>query len=70
MSTDPEDDFERAMLVAADEANERIANCHTEVACPKCGAPVGARCYRVGTRSATPLKHPHRERWTRVVAAR
>jgi hypothetical protein len=68
------DPTERALIAAAEELNARIANCYEEVDCPKCGAPVGVRCYRVGATRfrtfATPLKHPHRERWTRVVPAR
>jgi hypothetical protein len=63
---------ERALLIAADEANQRIANCHAEVACPRCLAPVGSRCRSMvsGRRSGFETKHPHRERWTLVVPAR
>lgn len=67
---------ERSLLEAAAEANERIRTCHQVVACPRCGAPIGTRCYRVGRTSswpiggATPLKNPHQERWTQVQPAR
>jgi len=38
------EDVERALMVAADEANERIRTCHEVVACPRCHAPIGSRC--------------------------
>jgi hypothetical protein len=67
--------FERRAARAADEANERIRTCHERVACPRCGAPVGGRCFDVRDRGKHPawrraLKHPHRERWTQEVPAR
>jgi hypothetical protein len=34
----------KRMQAAADAVNARIENCHEEVACPKCRAPVGKRC--------------------------
>lgn len=40
----PREPIEERLLVAAAEANERIARCHEVVACPRCRAPVGARC--------------------------
>jgi hypothetical protein len=66
--------IEDRLLAAAAAANERIENCHVEVACPKCGAPVGERCVRAhpvrSWAEQPPVLHPHRERWTRVVPAR
>lgn len=68
-----------AAVEAADRLNARIESCHEEVACPRCGAPVGHECRQMpaGFRVAIPgtppgrvLKHPHRERWTLVVPAR
>lgn len=50
------------------EMNARIASCHERVACPKCGAEVGVRCWTPARSRHT--KHPHRERWTLVVPAR
>jgi hypothetical protein len=38
------DPVEQALIAAAEELNARIANCHEEVDCPKCGAPVGEQC--------------------------
>lgn len=67
--TDP---TEQALIARADALNARIANCHTEVACPRCRAPVGERCRNM-TRSylrGRPIKHPHEARWTLVVAKR
>lgn len=67
-----EDAAEAALLAAAAAANEAIESCHERVACPKCGAQVGYRCMNMA-RQLGPLtntKHPHRERWTQVVAAR
>jgi hypothetical protein len=63
------------MTLAVAEANARIENCHTEVACPACGAPVGTRCWRLSgrgfaLRGSPHLLHPHRRRWTQVVAPR
>lgn len=62
------------LLLAADAANRRIENCHTEVACPSCGAPVGTRCWPLSGRGYPNKdqhnKHPHRKRWTLVVPAR
>lgn len=68
MSESIEDALERA--AAAIEA--RIANCHQEVECPRCGVPVGVKCHRLGQRGdwRAPLKHPHRERWAKVVPYR
>lgn len=68
-------DVEARLRQAAADAEARIANCHTVVACPACGVPRGERCVRRGTSSeasvwAPRLKHPHRERWTMVVPAR
>lgn len=50
-----------------DRVNEQVRTVHERHACPRCGAPLGARCVRVGTPPAevafaTPLKHSHRER--------
>lgn len=70
---------EHRMLLAAAEANARIASCHEEVACPKCHAPAGTKCVRALRQFAArgifatgqpTLKHPHRERWTQVQPAR
>lgn len=67
------------MTTATAARVEAIARCHERVACPKCGAIVGDRCHRVGAlyipryEGYVPppsLKHPHRERWTLVQAAR
>lgn len=56
---------------AAREAEERIRTCHEVVACPKCGAPIGVRCWRAGSRRpGVELKHPHEQRWTLVQPAR
>lgn len=62
-----------ALLAAAEAANERIRNCHMEVACPYCLARVGERCRSMKQPGRVPpvlVKHPHRERWTQVVPAR
>lgn len=63
---------EQALTEAARVAEQRIATCHERVACPACGVPRGHRCIRKGGGwgTSTPLKHPHRERWTQVVPAR
>lgn len=61
---------EQALLAAA---NAAIESCHEVVACPKCRAPIGEVCRNMNIgrrRNGAPLKHPHRERWTQVVAAR
>ncbi len=72
-------DVEAALLQAAADAEARIANCHEQVACPTCSAPVGKRCrsmprgYRpldIGHPRARELRHPHKRRWTQVVPAR
>lgn len=65
------------MQAAVDAANRRIENCHEEVACPKCKAPIGERCRRM-PRGYQPgafmqiarVVGPHSERWTQVVPAR
>lgn len=62
------------LLETAARLQERIATCHEVVDCPRCHALIGERCRRVrGYRTpppSEPLKHPHRERWTRVVPER
>lgn len=68
-------DIEAVMRATAAELEARIEDCHMEVDCPRCCMPVGRRCVRArpGGGRAYPLrelKHPHRERWTRVVPAR
>lgn len=70
-----EEGTERALLAAAEAANERIASCHEVEGCPKCGMPVGVRCVRMLPSGFlrepfVHTKHPHRERWTLVVPAR
>jgi hypothetical protein len=73
-----EEETERRLLAAAEDANERIRSCHEVVACPKCGAPVGEVCrsmnggagYVEGRHwQGKPVK-PHEERWTLVQPAR
>lgn len=65
-----------AIAIAAQQMEEEIADCHNVVSCPKCGATVGERCVRVygpqvvPPADPKPLKHAHRERWTRVVPDR
>lgn len=61
---------EDALAVVAADLEARIATVYERVACPKCGAPRGRRCTRVGGRSLEPLKAPHRERWTLETPAR
>jgi hypothetical protein len=65
------------LLDTAAELNARIAACHDEVACPYCGSAIGERCVRmlrakppVPAPGRRPVKYPHRQRWTQVVAAR
>lgn len=79
MTEESVEDIEERMMRAVEEANERIRTCHERVACPKCLAPVGARCRRalrsmmrtgVFATGQPELKHPHRERWTLVQAPR
>jgi hypothetical protein len=58
---------EAELEAAAARLNERVATVHERVRCPKCAAPIGARCVRVGrtgltSASARPLKHSHVER--------
>lgn len=61
MSTPPDRLLERVA-----EIQRAIASCHERRACPRCGAPRGQRCVRVGSDpfidGAKALKHPHRER--------
>lgn len=64
----------RAMEAAVAELNERVANVHDEVECPRCGSPVGMRCRLVqrphygagpapaGRPPGRELKHSHAER--------
>jgi hypothetical protein len=66
---------EVVLLLRAEAARleARIAACHEEVACPRCGMRKGHRCVglvhgrRAGNRE---LKKPHRERWALVVPPR
>lgn len=64
----PPDETERALLAAAERLRERVETCHERVACPKCAAPRGSRCWdlrhRHGPQDAPPpyAKHSHRER--------
>lgn len=75
--SDPDRLVEARLLLAAAEAEARIASCHEEVACPACGAPVGVRCRQLRSRTGktyaikdSELKHPHRRRWSQVVPPR
>jgi hypothetical protein len=61
-------EFERAMTHTVADIERRIAGCHHEAACPRCGAEVGKKCRSLRDGSLT--KHPHRERWTQIVPAR
>lgn len=59
-------EYQRHMEVVR-ELNERVATAHVRVACPRCGAARGERCFRVtqfagGSTNRTPLKHLHAER--------
>ncbi len=65
-----DDETTRRLLAAADAANEKIKSCHERLACPRCRAPRGKRCHRVGMGRQLELKHPHRERWEQDVPAR
>lgn len=53
---------------AAEALERRVATVHERVACPKCRAPVGERCWHMGYHSVPhnisrrPIKNPHRER--------
>ena len=59
---------ERAMTRVVAEMEQRIADCHHEVPCPRCGAELHVECRSL--RNGRPVKHPHRERWTQVVPER
>jgi hypothetical protein len=62
--------------------NHKIETCHKRVACPKCKAPVGQRCWKVNSKRylspepgvgmipAVECKSPHEERWTQEVPKR
>lgn len=50
------------MRAEADARQQRIANVHTKVACPRCGVGIGTRCQSLTRRHAPTLKHAHHER--------
>lgn len=53
------------------EMNHLIETCHERVACPRCGAPVGAKCAALP--KAWPVGRvvkPHKQRWTQEVPER
>lgn len=48
------------MAEAARALNERVAQVHEQVACPRCHQPQGAECVHV--RTGKPVKYAHDER--------
>lgn len=58
------DAFELQAMREVARLNELIATVHERVPCPKCGAAIGLRCVRAGSRQryAVPLEHSHAER--------
>jgi hypothetical protein len=69
--TDDRGDFERTVGEVVEELNARIETCHERRACPRCGAPVGERCWNMRSRHLPwHTKHPHEARWTAEVPKR
>lgn len=64
------------LLADVDAMNARIASSWQRVPCPRCGSPIGRRCYRlprgfINRRPDAPaLRSPHRQRWEQETPSR
>jgi hypothetical protein len=70
---------EEALMRAAADSIEKVRTCHERVSCPRCSAPIGAKCRSMplgwvaglrGGRGGRELLHAHKERWQQEVPAR